>query len=78
MEGVIKGCVLYVLAYYIYTSSKKIKLVGRRLVSLNSYIESVTCPDSVSVGFCFLAMLKFQLYSIVSGESGPCGELINQ
>lgn len=58
MEGLSQDCVLYVVAYYIYTSSKKIKVVGR-LFPLNSYIDSVTLLNSVSEGFCFLAMLIF-------------------
>lgn len=61
MEGLNQDCVLCVLAYYIYTSSKKKKknkVVSRRLVPLNSYIDSVTLLNSASEGFCFLAMLK--------------------
>lgn len=59
MEGLSQDCALYVVVYYIYTSSKKIKVVGRRLVLLNSYFDSVTLPNSVSEGFCFLAILRF-------------------
>lgn len=59
MEGFNQDYVLYVLAYCIYTSSKKNKVESRRLVPLNSYIDSLTLLNSVSEGFCFLAILKF-------------------
>lgn len=58
MEGLNQECVLYVLEYYIYTSSKKSKVISRRLVPLNSYIDYLTLLNSVSEGFLHLGHLE--------------------